>query len=175
MNDYPVKVIRSKRRKKSISGELKNGTLIIRAPSRMTNRELQPHIESLKKKLARRKKRSRAPQGDDALEKIARELNRKHFSGKLKWTSIRYVTNQNKRFGSCTPATGEIRISDRLQAMPKWVLTYVIMHEIAHLAEANHRAAFWDLTNRYPLTERARGYLMAVGMEDEIGDIDHVG
>jgi predicted metal-dependent hydrolase len=168
-DDYPIQIIRSKRRKKSISGEIKNGTLIIRAPQRISDQELQPHIESLKKKLARSQKRRRAPQTDDALETIARQLNREHFGGELKWASIRYVTNQRTRYGSCTPATGEIRISDRLKEMPKWVLTYVVMHEISHLIEANHSKSFWDLVNRYSLSERARGYLMAVGMETDDG------
>ena len=95
----------------------------------------------------------------------ARELTRKYFDGRLRWTSVRYVTNQNTRFGSCTPDDGTIRLSDRLAAMPVWVRDYVLVHELAHLVEANHGPKFWKLVNRYPLTERARGYLMAVGLE----------
>jgi predicted metal-dependent hydrolase len=37
---------------------------------------------------------------------------------------------------------------------------------LAHLLEANHGSRFWNLVNRYPRTERARGYLMALGLED---------
>jgi predicted metal-dependent hydrolase len=43
------------------------------------------------------------------------------------------------------------------------------MHELAHLKEANHGSHFWQFVNRYPLTERARGYLMAVGLEEDGG------
>ena len=77
------------------------------------------------------------------------------------------MTNQNKsRIGSCTPANGAIRLSHRLAAMPAFVRDYVIVHELAHLLEANHGPRFWKLVNRYPKTERARGYLMAVGLEE---------
>ena len=91
-------------------------------------------------------------------------MNRRYFGGKLTWQSIRYVTNQNKRFGSCTPSHGTIRISHRVSEMPAWVRDYVLVHELAHLVEPNHSRAFWDLVNRYPKTERARGYLIAIGM-----------
>ena len=78
-----------------------------------------------------------------------------------------YVTNQHTRYGSCSPAEGTIRISADLAGMPGWVRDYVLVHELAHLLEANHSPAFWSLVNRYPLAERARGYLMAKGMDEE--------
>ncbi len=80
---------------------------------------------------------------------------------------IKWVDNQRSRWGSCTPATGTVRLSHRLAGFPDWVLDYVIVHELAHLAEAGHGPAFWDLVNRYPLTERARGFLIAKGMADD--------
>ncbi|KAA3664540.1 MAG: DUF45 domain-containing protein [Chloroflexi bacterium] len=162
---WPIEIIRSAKRKKSVSAELKNGVLVVRAPAVMNDADLAPIIEKLQKRL---KKRTRQiPQTDAELEQRAQEMNREFFNGRLQWQSIRYVTNQNKRFGSCTPSLGTIRISHRLARMPKWVRDYVIMHEIAHLEEANHGPRFWKLVNRYPLTERARGYLMAIGLEED--------
>ncbi|MBK7215518.1 MAG: M48 family metallopeptidase [Candidatus Promineofilum sp.] len=110
---------------------------------------------------------SSASLSDEVLEKRAQEINRKYFNGRLRWQSVRYVTNQNSRFGSCTPEDGTIRLSHRLATMPVWVRDYVLVHELAHLVEGNHGKRFWKLVNRYPLTERARGYLMAVGMGAE--------
>jgi predicted metal-dependent hydrolase len=47
--------------------------------------------------------------------------------------------------------------------MPRWVLDYVIVHELAHLVERGHGPAFNALVDRYAKAERARGYLIAKG------------
>ena len=159
-----VKVIRSKRRKKTVEARIQAGVLVVRAPAAISDAELDPIIEKLKARAEKRQGRHRQP-SDQALEDRAGTLNRRYFDGKLTWISIRYVTNQDKRFGSCTPSFGTIRVSHRVAGMPAWVRDYVIIHELAHLLEPNHSPAFWDLVNRYPKAERARGYLIAVGME----------
>ncbi len=161
-----VKVIRSKRRKKTVEARLESGVLVVRAPAAISEAELKPIIERFKAKLEKRLRRQQR-KSDEGLEARARELNRRYFEGKLSWGSIRYVTNQNKRFGSCSPNYGTIRISHRVEGMPAWVRDYVIVHELAHLVEPNHSRAFWNLVNRYPRAERARGYLIAVGMEGD--------
>ena len=43
--------------------------------------------------------------------------------------------------GSCTPAEGSIRVSDKVRGMPGWVLDYVLLHELAHLIEPGHGPA----------------------------------
>jgi hypothetical protein len=159
-----VKIIRSKRRKKTVEARVESGALVVQAPATLSDAELGPIIEKLKARLHKRGRRCQW-QSDDALEARAQALNRRYFGGRLRWQSIRYVTNQNRRFGSCTPGSRTIRISHRIAGMPDWVRDYVIVHELAHLEEANHSGAFWELVNRYPKAERARGYLMAVGLE----------
>jgi predicted metal-dependent hydrolase len=161
-----VKVLRSQRRKKTVEARLESGVLVVRAPAAISDAELAPIIEKLRARLEK-KGRRRGFKSDASLEARARELNRRYFDGQLSWASIRYVTNQNKRFGSCTPSNGTIRISHRVREMPAWVRDYVLVHELAHLVEPNHARAFWDLVNRYPKTERARGYLIAIGMETD--------
>ncbi|HNB53967.1 MAG TPA: M48 family metallopeptidase, partial [Anaerolineales bacterium] len=118
----------------------------------------------LKNRLGKREKRKTLT--DQDLETLATRLNREYFQGTLTWNSISWSTRQNKRYGSCTPSDKTIRISHQLEKMPKFVLEYVVVHELAHLLEGNHGPRFWKLVNRYPLTERARGYLMAVGLEE---------
>jgi hypothetical protein len=46
--------------------------------------------------------------------------------------------------------------------MPPWVIDYVLLHELAHLAVPGHGRRFWALLEAYPRTERARGYLEGV-------------
>jgi predicted metal-dependent hydrolase len=85
---------------------------------------------------------------------------------------VRWVTNQNGRWGSCTPVDRTIRISHRVQEMPDWVIDYVLVHELAHLVVPSHSAEFWDLVARYPKTERARGYLEGVSAAACLGISD---
>jgi predicted metal-dependent hydrolase len=69
------------------------------------------------------------------------------------------VGNQRSRWGSCTPADRSIRLSQRLQGMPGWVVDYVVVHELAHLIEAGHNQRFWSWVDRYPHAERAKAWL----------------
>jgi hypothetical protein len=158
-----IKIIRSKKRKKTVSAHEVDGQFVVQAPAHMPEAELQPIIDKLQKRWDKRQ--IKGTLDDAGLQRRAQELNRQFFEGKLKWESIKWVTNQEGRFGSCTPVNRTIRLSHRLAKMPTFVRDYVIVHELAHLVEANHGVKFWRLVNRYPLTERARGYLMAVGWE----------
>jgi predicted metal-dependent hydrolase len=160
-----IRIIRSRRRRRTVHGRQVNGVLEILAPAHLDDQALQPFIESIRRRVERR--HAGRSLDDQALAERARRLNAEVFEGRLRWTSIRWVTNQNRRFGSCTPGTGMIRISQRLAGMPTFVLDYVIVHELAHLVHAGHGDRFWRAVNRYPLTERARGYLMAVGLEQD--------
>ena len=158
-----VKIVRSKKRAKTVSAREVDGVFVVQAPFQMSETELQSIIDRLQKRWQKRQVKGELDDG--ALQRRAQELNRQYFAGKLKWSSIRWVTNQNSRHGSCTPSNGTIRLSHRLATMPAFVRDYVIVHELAHLVEANHGPKFWKLVNRFPKTERARGYLMAVGLE----------
>ncbi|MBW2616128.1 MAG: M48 family metallopeptidase [Deltaproteobacteria bacterium] len=159
-----IRIIRSKKRRKTIQAREVDGTLEVLAPANMSDKELEPHIVRLKGRIERHNQKFELD--DEILEKRAHDLSNKYFEGLLQWNSIRWVTNQSKRHGSCTTGRETIRISHRIANMPRFVKDYVIVHELAHLVEPNHGNRFWELVNRYPKTERARGYLMAVGLED---------
>jgi hypothetical protein len=85
---------------------------------------------------------------------------------------VRWVGNQRQRWGSCTVDDRAIRISDRLQGMPGYVLDYVLVHELAHLIEADHGPRFQALVAQYPHADRARGYLEGWSHARQRGSLD---
>jgi predicted metal-dependent hydrolase len=160
-----VEVVRSPRRKKTISAEQRGDRLVVRLPAGLSRAEERTWVETMVTRIAERGRLDQlnAPR---VLERRAGRLNERYFGGRLRWRSIAYVGNQRDRFGSCTPERGTIRISDRVAEMPPWVRDYVVVHELAHLVVTDHSARFWRLVERYPLAERARGYLIAKGMDE---------
>lgn len=133
---------------------------IVLIPARMTAEEEGRWVSVMLDKLAAQEHRTLL--GDDELKKRAAELSQRYLQGRAQPDSVRWVTNQNARWGSCTPALGSIRLSHRLQGMPEYVLEYVLLHELAHLLVPGHGPRFWQLLDVYPYTERARGFLEGV-------------
>ena len=168
-----IEVIRSSGRVKTASARWAEPgkKVLVRLPAGLDATEEQRLISQLVSKV-RAGSRRRELNSSGKLPQRAAELNKRYFGGRLRVDSIEWVTNQRGRYGSCTPDTRSIRISDRVAEMPPWVQDYVLVHELAHLLEANHSPAFWKLVNRYPLTERARGYLIALGLENLEGPVE---
>lgn len=154
MTDLPVEVIRSPRRKRTTSATLSDGRILVRVPQGLAAPEEARLVEQATERVLRN-----IMSRDVDLAERARHLSRRYRLGQP--ASIEWSSRQTRRWGSCTPDEGRIRISDRLLDMPRWVLDSVIVHELAHLEVANHGPRFQELVNRYALTERARGYLMA--------------
>jgi predicted metal-dependent hydrolase len=165
-----IEIIRSSKRKKTVSARLNNGVLAVCAPTSISDKELNKIIARLTERLLK-KKLKRELDREQNLKEIAEKLNKKYFGGRLPITAIEYSTNQNSRFGCCNLKTGKILISHKLAAMPDWVRDYVILHELAHLIIPDHSKSFHDLTAKYRWKERAIGYLMAKGYEEKETDI----
>jgi hypothetical protein len=161
-----IKVIRSARRKRTSGARLYGGTMYVYVPKRMGAEELRRTLKTFTDRFEKIMLRRKLNSGK-SLRQVAEELNARYFGGSLKIDSIQYVTNQTSKFGCCNCGTREIRISHAVAAMPDWVRDYVVMHEICHLLEPGHDARFWDLVRRYPLSERAKGFLMARGLEPD--------
>ncbi|SFB91939.1 M48 family metallopeptidase [Streptomyces aidingensis] len=156
----PVEVRRSARRRRTVSAYRDGNRTIVLIPARMSADEEARWVSVMLDKLAAQE--SRRFLDDDALAERAAELSRRYLRGRARPASVRWVTNQDARWGSCTPAAGSIRLSHRLQGMPEYVLDYVLLHELAHLLVPGHGPGFWRLLECYPRTERARGFLEGV-------------
>ena len=153
-----VEVVRSARRRKTVQARMVDGVLRVYIPARMSKEEERRWVDEMSARMHRRASAARID-----LTARARTLARQY--GLQTPSSIRWVDNQESRWGSCTPRDRTIRISSRLGREPIWVIDYVIVHELAHLSVADHGPRFWRLVERYPLAERARGFLIARGLE----------
>ena len=156
-----VEVIRSKRRRKTCCAQLKEDAIVVRIPHRMSRAEEKKVVGELTERLLKKKKRDELNREHSLLQR-ARQLCKKYLGMVPQVHSVRFVTNQNSCYGSCSVRSGRIRISHRLAKYPLWVLDYVILHEMVHLVHPNHSRDFHQLLNCYPLAERARGYLIAM-------------
>ncbi len=164
-NKMEIKVVRSVRRKRTVSACVVNDTLLVRAPMAISGERLEKIVNSLKSRFERQKTKEELNRKED-LAQVAARLNEKYFNNQLKINSVEYVSNQTSRLGCCNYRSANIRISHRIGAMPTWVRDYVLIHEMSHLIEPNHSKAFWNIVSRYRLAERARGFIM--GCRNEI-------
>ena len=140
--------------------------MVVLIPDQFTRAEEREWVDKMLDRLKQRD--GRAGRSDAELMVRATRLARRYLAdhpAACRPASVRWVTNQNGRWGSCTPADGTIRISDRISDMPEWVVDYVLLHELAHLIEANHSKRFWALVEAYPQTERAKAFLEGVSWQ----------
>ncbi|MET7638353.1 M48 family metallopeptidase [Streptomyces sp. NPDC005438] len=155
-----MEVRRSARRRRTVSAYREGDRTVVLIPARMSAKEERKWVGVMLEKLAAQERRSQL--GDTELAERAEQLSRRYLDGRAHPRSVRWVTNQNTRWGSCTPSEGTIRLSHRLQSMPEYVRDYVLLHELAHLLVPGHGPDFWRLLDSYPRTERARGFLEGV-------------
>jgi predicted metal-dependent hydrolase len=156
-----VEVKRSKRAKRNVTAYRDNEKTVVTVPTRMAKRDIDAYVTELVKRLDERDERTSS---QESLELRARTLSRRYLGQDLFEThkvevKIRWVTNQNSRWGSCTPEEGTIRLSHRLQRMPSYVIDSVIFHELVHLLIADHGQEFYELMNKFPEHEKAKAYL----------------
>lgn len=154
-----VEVVRSAKRRKTVSAREVDGVIRVSIPASMSRAEEAKWVDEMVRRIVRQT----TSQGID-LEERARVLAARYDLPRP--DAIRWVGNQGSRWGSCTPADRTVRISDRMAGFPSWVVDYVIVHELAHLVVAAHDDRFHALEARYPKAERAIGYLMAKGLEE---------
>ena len=138
-----IKVIRSRRRLRTVSARMNKDCLVVSAPFSIPDTHLEKIVSEFKLKFEKKRIKEELDK-NQPLSEIATYLNEKYFSNQLKINSIEYVTDQNCKYGCCDYQKGHIRVSHKIGLMPKWVRDYVLIHELAHLIEPNHSKAFWE-------------------------------
>jgi predicted metal-dependent hydrolase len=155
-----VEVRRSARRRRTVSAYREGQRIVVMIPARFTRAEEAQWVAKMVARLdTGQRLAKRRPATDAALMRRASALSVRYLDDRARPASVRWVRTMRTRWASCTPMDRTIRLSDKLREMPVWVQDYVLLHELAHLLVAGHGRDFWAWVERFPRTERARGYL----------------
>jgi predicted metal-dependent hydrolase len=155
-----VEVIRSARRRRTVSAHREGDRIVVSVPARMSRADEARYVEELVGRVLAGE--SRLVPSDDQLLRRATELSQTYLGGRARPASVRWVDTMKSRWGSCTPLDRSIRLSRRLSGMPEYVVDYVLLHELVHLLVPGHGPKFWAELAGYPRLERAKGFLEGV-------------
>lgn len=122
-----------------------------------------------RKQEAKRKEVLREWYKAKAAEKIKPRVDRHARELGVEFAECRIVDNRY-RWGSCT-VKDNVNLNWRLIKAPMFVIDYVIVHELAHLLEANHTPRFWNIVRSQISTmDKAKQWLKEHGqiLEEDI-------
>ena len=152
----PVRVIKSSR--KTISIELKTDEILVRAPKRMCDAEIQTVVAKKRSWIEKHysvmqerqnKFKQLAPYTKEELNELT-EKARTIIPQKVKTYAERIGTDyghitirhQRTRWGSCS-SKGNLNFNCLLMLFPDEVIDSVVVHELCHRKHMNHSAAFY--------------------------------
>ena len=163
-----VEIRRSRKRVRTVTAWREGDRTIVAIPARFTRAQEREWVRRMLTRLAAQERRRR-PSDDELAVPRHGAVDQVPRRPRAARRACAWSTNQGRRWGSCTPSDGTIRISDRVRGMPRWVLDYVLLHELAHLLHAGHGPEFWAELDAYPRTARARGFLEGYAYAAERG------
>ena len=152
-----IRVVRSSRRKRSISAYREQGAIVIQVPARLPQSKVSEAIPEMVEKILSREAREKISDVElfeRSLELLAQYLPEFPVAPvSVTWRPM------NERWGSCTTVDRTIRISDRLNGAPEYVVDYLLVHELIHLQVADHGPQFELLLARFEESDKASAYL----------------
>ena len=152
-----IEVIRSRR--KTLSVEIRNGRLLVRAPLRVSGAEISRFLQEKQRWIDRHLARAMAQEEaakdiplltEQEIRGLAEEAkklipDRAAYFARLMGVSYGRITIrcQRTRWGSCS-SKGNLNFNCLLMLAPRDVLDSVIVHELCHRKHMNHSAAFYE-------------------------------
>lgn len=159
--DLPVKILRSRR--KTISIELRTEGLLVRAPLKVGDREIQAFLEQKRGWIGKHWKQMQerragreplAPYTQEEIQILAEKAlvvipQKVEYYAPLVGVSYGRITirNQRTRWGSCS-GKGNLNFNCLLMLFPDEVIDSVVVHELCHRKHMNHSAAFYAEVER---------------------------
>ncbi|MDO5644264.1 MAG: M48 family metallopeptidase [Dermabacter sp.] len=165
--DEPIRIVSSTRRQKTIAARRRDGVFELLVPARLSRREEEKWARDMHAKYGTRDPERAARASDEDLMARALTLAATYLPPGVRPSSVRWVSNQRTRWGSCSSASGEIRLSRALEQMPAYVVDSVLVHELAHLVHPDHGPGFRAIASAYPHAERAKAFLDGVSFAQQ--------
>lgn len=139
---------------KNVYIQIKEGKVIIKAPKRISKKELEKIINKKSKWIEENLEKSKKKQERKPLytEKIFKQIVEKNINELIKVTGL--VPNKVRirdikyAWGTCS-ANRNITINLKLIKYSENAIRYVILHELCHLKYMNHSKQFWELVQNY--------------------------
>lgn len=171
------RIIRSDRRTLALT--LKDGELIVRAPRRASDRDIERFVEShldwIERQMERARRQETAarelrPVGEKELAALYGEAKRvipERVALYAPLVGVTYgritVRRQKTRWGSCS-AEGNLNFNCLLMLAPQNVLDSVVVHELCHIKEMNHSDRFYaEVLRVMPNYRESHGWLKENG------------
>lgn len=173
-----IEIIRSRR--KTMSAEVEpDGRVLVRAPMKLANREIERFLtekakvieKHVQKRLAENKELSGTRPFTAAeikkMAEMAADIIPRRTAYYAELMGIRYnritIRNQKTRWGSCTTG-GNLNFNCLLVMTPPEVLDSVVVHELCHILHHDHSKAFYaDVYRVFPDYDRCDKWLKENG------------
>ena len=156
--DYPVKVVRSRR--KTLSAQIDKGTVLVKVPVRTSEEQILTFLQAHDRWIRRHLERDAQTREEAALEGILNDAQIRALAEQavqvIPPKAAAYarrigvspgritIRNQRTRWGSCS-AKGNLNFNCLLMLCPDEVIDSVVVHELAHLTEMNHSPRFYAI------------------------------